>query len=308
MIKALFIVGPTASGKTSISINLAKALNGEIICADSMQIYNGIHVASAAPDELEKDGVPHHLFEFLSLCDEYSVADYVKAAKQRIFEVASRGKLPIIVGGTGLYISSLLDNIEYIEQDADEELRRSLNEKFEQIGAEAMLSELAEFDADSAKRLHPNNKRRIIRAFEVYLQTGKTITEQNILSKQTPSEIEPLVIGVTYDDREKLYDRINLRVDLMLKNGILEEAAQTIGNSQKGAFQAIGHKELYPYILGEDTLENCIERLKQQTRRYAKRQLTWFRRDERINWFYPDIDSNYNENVLKLAQEFIKEV
>lgn len=308
MIKALFIVGPTASGKTDLSINLAKALNGEIICADSMQIYKGIHVASAAPDEAEKDGVPHHLFEFLNLDDEYSVADYVKAAREVISEVSSRGKLPIIVGGTGLYVSSLLDNIEYLEQDADMALRAQLEEKFDKIGADAMLSELKAFDSDSAERLHPNNRRRIIRAFEVYLQTGKTITEQNILSRQAPSDIKPFVIGVTYSDRELLYERINRRVDIMLSNGLLDEARQTVGNDKKGAFQAIGHKELYPAVLGEDSIENCAEILKQQTRRYAKRQLTWFKRDERINWFYPDIDSNYYDNALKAAQEFLKEV
>ncbi|MBO5210528.1 MAG: tRNA (adenosine(37)-N6)-dimethylallyltransferase MiaA [Clostridia bacterium] len=306
--KALFIVGPTASGKTSLSIFLAKALNGEIICADSMQIYKGIHVASAAPDEAEKDGVPHHLFEFLNLNDEYSVADYVKAAHDKINEIASRGKLPIIVGGTGLYISSLLDNIEYIEQDADPLLRQQLEDKFDKIGAEEMLLELSKFDPESAERLHPNNRRRIIRAFEVYLQTGKTITEQNILSRQNPSDILPLVIGITFKNRELLYDRINHRVDIMLSNGILEEAKQTVGNNKKGAFQAIGHKELYPAIIGEDNIENCTEKLKQQTRRYAKRQLTWFNRDSRINWVYPDEDVNCCETALNLANNFLKEV
>lgn len=304
MIKALFIVGPTASGKTDLSIRLAKALDGEIICADSMQIYKGIHIASAAPDEAEKDGVVHHLFEFLSLNEEYSVADYVKAAREKISEVALSGKLPIIVGGTGLYISSLLDNIEFIEQDADPVLREQLENKFDEIGAEEMLKELSKFDKESALRLHPNNRRRIIRAFEVYLQTGKTITEQNVISRQNTSEIEPLVIGVTYKNRELLYDRINRRVDIMLQNGILEEAKQTIGNDNKGGFQAIGHKELYPAILGEDTIDNCVEKLKQQTRRYAKRQMTWFKRDDRIIWLYPDEDSDYIETALKIAEKF----
>lgn len=307
MIKALFIVGPTASGKTDLSVSLAKALNGEIVCADSMQIYKGIHIASAAPDESEKEGVPHHLFEFLSLDDEYSVADYVKNAKSVISEIASRGKLPIIVGGTGLYVSSLLDNIEYIEQDADPVLRQKLENKFDEIGAQAMLLELKEFDSESAERLHPNNRRRIIRAFEVYLQTGKTITEQNILSRQTPSDIEPLVIGITYKNRELLYERINRRVDIMLSNGLFEEAKQTVGNNKKGGFQAIGHKELYPAVLGEDTCDNCAEHLKQQTRRYAKRQLTWFNRDERINWVYPDEDNDCYYTALNLAKDFLKE-
>ena len=307
MIKVLFVVGPTASGKTDLSIRLAKNLNGEIISADSMQIYKGIHIASAAPDESEKCGIPHHLFEFLDLSQEYSVAEYVKAAREKIKEVAKRGKTPIIVGGTGLYVSSLLDNIEFLDEETDYELRNSLEKKFDEIGAEQMLKELAEFDIDSANRLHKNNRRRIIRAFEVYIKTGKTFTEQNALSKNGETEIEPLVIGITFKDREKLYERINRRVDLMLENGLLDEAKTTFGNNKKGGFQAIGHKELYPIFSGESTLEDCIEKLKQQTRRYAKRQLTWFRRDSRINWFYPDVEEKYFENALKLAQGFLKE-
>ncbi len=307
MIKVLFVVGPTASGKTDLSIRLAKELNGEIISADSMQIYKGIHIASAAPDESEKCGIPHHLFEFLDLSQEYSVAEYVKAAREKVKEVAARGKNPIIVGGTGLYVSSLLDNIEFLDEETDYELRNSLEKKFDEIGAEQMLKELAEFDIDSANRLHPNNRRRIIRAFEVYIKTGKTFTEQNALSKNGETEIEPLVFGITFKDREKLYERINRRVDIMLENGLFEEAKTTFGNNKKGGFQAIGHKELYPVFSGESTKEECVEKLKQQTRRYAKRQLTWFRRDSRINWFYPDDDSNYFENALKLAQIFLKE-
>ncbi len=308
MIKALFIVGPTASGKTSLSIELAKKFNGEIISADSMQIYKGIHIASAAPDMEEREGIPHHLIEFLDLEDEFSVAEYVKMARKCIKLVAERGKLPIIVGGTGLYISSLLDNIEFTEHSADFELRQELEEKFDTLGAEEMLHLLAEFDKDSAERLHPNNRRRIIRAFEVYKQTGKTITEQNLLSKQNDSEIEPLVIGINYENRELLYGRINQRVDIMLENGLLEEAkANYNGSAKSGAFQAIGHKELYGYIEGKCTLSEAAEHLKQQTRRYAKRQLTWFRRDERIKWFYPDTVPDYLENIFELTENFVKE-
>ena len=307
MIKALFIVGPTASGKTDLSIYLAKNLNGEIISADSMQIYKGIHIASAAPEESEKCGIPHHLFEFLELQDEYSVADYVKTARSVIKEVSDRKKLPIIVGGTGLYVSSLLDNIEFLSEETDYTLRKSLEEKLNKIGGEAMLKELAVFDKASAERLHPNNRRRIIRAFEVYLQTGKTITEQNEISRRNKSDMKALVLGITFKNREILYDRINRRVDIMLQNGLFEEARQTFGKDKKGAFQAIGHKELYPAISGEKTLEECTEHLKQQTRRYAKRQLTWFNRDSRINWLYPDIDENYFEKALNKAEEFLKE-
>lgn len=307
MIKVVFIVGPTASGKTSLGIELAKELNAEIISADSMQIYKGIHIASAAPNEAEKCGIPHHLIEFLEIDDEFSVADYVKLAREKIFEINSRGKTPIIVGGTGLYISSLLDNIEFTEAQADNELRQKLELRFDEIGAEMMLEELASFDEASAKKLHPNNRRRIIRAFEVYEQTGITITEQNILSKQNKSQIEPLVIGISYNNRELLYERINKRVDIMLKNGLLDEAKSNYNKSHKGAFQAIGHKELYSYFDNEATLEEAVEHLKMQTRRYAKRQLTWFNRDKRINWFYPDLDQNYLDKAKLIAKDFLKE-
>ncbi len=307
MIKVLFVVGPTASGKTDLSIKLAKELNGEIISADSMQIYKGIHIASAAPDADEMCGIPHHLFEFLDLSQEYSVAEYVKAARKKINEVAKKGKIPIVVGGTGLYISSLLDNIEFIDEETDQNLRCELEQKFDSIGADEMLKELAVFDKESAERLHPNNRRRIIRAFEVYIKTGKTFTEQNALSKSRVNEFEPLILGITFCNRELLYERINRRVDIMLKNGLLEEAKTTVGSNKKGGFQAIGHKELYPAVLGDDTLVNCTENLKQQTRRYAKRQLTWFRRDSRINWLYPDKDNDYFKAALKLAEIFLME-
>ncbi len=308
MIKAIFIVGPTASGKTSLSIEIAKRFGGEIISADSMQIYKGIHIASAAPDEDEKCGIPHHLIEFLETTEEYSVADYVVAARECIREIASRGKIPIIVGGTGLYISSLLDNTEFMEQETDFELRERLEAEFDAVGGEKMLHKLAEFDKDTAERLHPNNRRRIIRAFEVYMLTAKTITEQNKISHRNGNFIEPFVIGISYSDREKLYERINLRVDIMLKNGLLEEARRTfLAANGKGAFQAIGHKELYSYFNGEASLEEATEHLKQQTRRYAKRQLTWFRRDDRINWIFADRCEEVTDKAISLIKEFLKE-
>ena len=307
MIKAIFVVGPTASGKTSIGIELANRFNGEIISADSMKIYKGIHIASAAPDENEMDGIKHHLIEFLDINEEFSVADYVKCARECIKDINNRGKLPIIVGGTGLYISSLLDNIEFCEQPADSILRQELEQKFDALGGEEMLKELSVFDKDSSERLHPNNRRRIIRAFEVYLKSGITITEQNALSKQNKGDISPLVIGLNYNNRQYLYDRINYRVYLMLKNGLLEEAkANFNGNFKTGAFQAIGHKEFYPYFNRACTLEEAVENLKMQTRRYAKRQLTWFRRIEEVKWFYLDGKDNVSD-ILDFAEKFLKE-
>lgn len=308
MIKTVFIAGPTASGKTALSIEIAKKFGGEIVCADSMQIYKGIHIASAAPDKAEMCGIPHHLLEFLDLTQSFSVADYVKLARKCIEDINSRGKLPVIVGGTGLYINSLLDNIEYTEQETDLELRAKLEEKFSLIGGEEMLKELAQFDKTAANSLHPNNRRRIIRAFEVYLTTGKTITEQNILSKQNEGNFDSLVLGIKYKNRELLYDRINQRVDIMLSNGLLEEAQNNLNfTSKNGGFQAIGHKELHGYFKGECSLEQAKENLKMQTRRYAKRQLTWFNKDERINWLYPDEDSNILQKAEILVEDYLKE-
>lgn len=307
MIKAVFVVGPTASGKTSVGIEIAKKFNGEVVSADSMQIYKGIHIASAAPDDSEKAGIPHHLIEFLEIDDCFSVADYVTLARKVIKEINSRGKLPVIVGGTGLYISSLLENIEFLEQEVDIDLRERLEARFDEIGAAAMLQELHKFDPESAQRLHPNNRRRIIRAFEVYIQSGVTITKQNILSKRKEVEINPLIIGLNFYDREKLYQRINKRVDLMIENGLLDEARKNYDASSKtGAFQAIGHKELGSYLAGESTLEDSVENLKMQTRRYAKRQITWFKRIEGINWFFPD-EGEVLESIFDLTQKFLKE-
>lgn len=307
-IKTVFVVGPTASGKTALSIELAKVFGGEIVSADSMQIYKGIHIASAAPDAEEMSGIPHHLIEFLETDQEFSVADYVFYARDCIKDIHLKGKLPIVVGGTGLYVSSLLDNTEYAQEKTDFELREQLEKRFDQAGAENMLKELAVFDAETANRLHPNDRRRIIRAFEVYKLTGKTITQLYAQSHLNPSFIEPLVLGITYSDREKLYERINKRVDIMFQKGLLQEAAQNLEEANnKGVFQAIGHKELYGYLKGENTLEEASELLKRQTRRYAKRQMTWFKRDERINWLYADCEDDIYKTAQELTEKFLKE-
>ena len=304
--KVIFIVGPTASGKTALSIAIAKKFGGEIISADSMQIYKGIHIASASPDIEEMEGIPHHLLEFLETDIQFSVADYVKLARDKIEDILSRGKLPIIVGGTGLYISALLDNTKFTETQTDEDLRKELEAEFDRLGGEEMLKRLSSFDKDSADRLNPTDKRRIVRCFEIYKLTGQTKTMQNELSHLEKADFEPLCIGITYQDREKLYDRINLRVDLMLENGLLDEAKQTYeSQNQKGGFQAIGHKELYGYFSGDCSLEEATENLKRQTRRYAKRQLTWFRKDIRINWIYPDVTPDVVEEALKLMNKFL---
>ena len=291
------VCGPTASGKTALSVELAKRLSGEIISADSMQIYKGMDIATAKPTEQEKQGVPHYLMDFLDPHDSFSVADYVKMAHERIKDIASRGKLPIVVGGTGLYISSLIDNISFEETESDYEYRDELRTLAQEKGNGYLLRMLREIDPGTADKLHENNLNRIIRALEVYRTTGKTMSEQQRLSKLTPSPYEPCMIQLDYD-RETLYDRINRRVDIMLAEGLIDEARQFMKQSDyPTAAQAIGYKELMPYLKGESELEPCVERLKQETRKYAKRQLTWFRRDDRIHYIKADGAKSFSQIV-----------
>ena len=302
--KIICVVGPTASGKTGLGIELAKQFDGEVISADSMQIYRDMHIASAAPDDSETDGVPHHLVEFLPYGSSYTVADYVKAAREKIAQIASRGKLPIIVGGTGLYINSLVNNVEFVEQETDYGLRDKITEEFDSIGGEEMLNRLRQIDPDAAEKLHANDKRRIIRAFEIFESTGNTKSFNDEQSIKNESPYDATIIGITYRDREKLYERINLRVDIMLESGLLDEARAAFDkNLGGGAVQAIGHKEFFDYFKGEITLEEAVENLKRSTRRYAKRQLTWFNKDTRINWIFKD----ETEDAVFMAKNFMKE-
>lgn len=303
----IFVVGPTASGKTSLSVELALKLDAQIVSADSMQIYNGISIASAAPTEEEKKGVKHHLFEFLETDETFTVAEYSLLARRKIDDILNSSKNCIVVGGTGLYINTLTDNIEFTLQEDNTKVRAELEEMMESYGAEYMLEKLKKIDSEAAEKLHPNNKRRILRALEVYELTGKTFTELNLLSRQNDSPYNPIMIGITYRDREKLYERINKRVDLMIENGILDEAKKYFSlNHSKGAAQAIGHKELEPYLSGKCDLETATENLKRATRRYAKRQMTWFRRDERIHWIYADETDNVLEKAIKIIETEMK--
>ncbi len=302
--KIICVVGPTASGKTGLGIALAKFFDGEVISADSMQIYRDMHIASAAPDDSETEGIPHHLVEFLPYGETFTVADYVKAAREKISEIIARGKMPIIVGGTGLYINSLVNNVEFIENEIDLELRRRITDEFERVGGEVMLERLREFDADTAAKLHENDKRRIIRAFEIYESTGNTKSFNDEMSVKNESPYDAVMIGITYRDREKLYERINTRVDIMLECGLLDEAKSAFQKKMGGgAVQAIGHKEFFDYFKGEISLEEAIENLKRSTRRYAKRQLTWFNKDIRINWIYKDETVDAVAESVKIAKE-----
>ncbi len=293
-IKIISIVGPTASGKTSLSVELALALNTEIISADSMQIYKYMDIATAKPNIDERKGITHHLMDYVEPGESYSVSRYVSDASTIAEIISKKGRIPVLVGGTGLYVDSLLDGIKFCEGETDLKLRESLKADLEKYGLDFMISKLSEFDPQSAKKLSAErNPKRIIRAMEVYYTTGATFTQQNLKSKEQPSVYDPLKIGLKFRNRDLLYNRINQRVDIMLEQGLLKEA-ETFFNSPYGntAKQAIGYKELKPYFDGEKKLIECVELLKQSTRRYAKRQLTWFNRDSNIHWFYVD---DYND-------------
>ena len=299
------IAGPTASGKTALGIALAKEFDGEIISCDSMQIYEGMDIASAKPSKEEQQGIPHHLMSFLPPCKSYSVADFVENAKEIAFEIHSRGKLPILVGGTGLYMNSLLDNVTFSKSQKDENYRNSLYKIAKEQGNEAVYNMLLKVDQPYAKTLHPNNLGRVIRALELFETEHITMSQQLLLSKATPSPFLDVRMGINYKDRAKLYERINLRVDKMLEMGLLEEAVDFLKiNDPKTALQAIGIKELAPFINNQADFDICVEKLKQATRNYAKRQITWFKKDEKIKWFYAD-ELGFDE-ILSQSAEYIK--
>lgn len=297
--KIICVVGATASGKTDLAVKLAKAVDGEIISADSMQVYKNMPIATAVATKEEQDGVVHHLVEFLDADQTFSVADFVERAKVLIDEITARGRVPIVAGGTGLFIDSLVKNISFSEVGSNAEIRNELAEK----SNEELYERLLKLDANAAEDIHPNNRKRVIRALELCM-SGTSKTEQNENSMLIDSPYDALYIGIGYKDRQKLYDRINKRVDLMLEAGLENEARQMLGKQGLTARQAIGHKELQPYIDGKITLDEATENLKRETRRYAKRQLTWFRRNENINWLYADEMSR--DELVKKAIDLAK--
>ena len=301
--KIICVVGATASGKTDLAVKLAKAVDGEIISADSMQVYKNMPIATAVATKEEQDGVQHHLVEFLDTDQTFSVADFVERAKVLIDEITARGRVPIVAGGTGLFVDSLVKNISFSEVGSNAEIRNELAEK----SNEELFEKLLELDPKSAEDIHPNNRKRVIRALELCM-SGTSKTEQNENSMLIDSPYDALYIGIGYQDRQKLYDRINKRVDLMLDAGLENEARQMLGKQGLTARQAIGHKELQPYIDGNITLDEAVEGLKRETRRYAKRQLTWFRRNENINWLYADEMSRDElvEKAVDLAKNHLK--
>ena len=303
----LAVVGPTASGKTWLGVELAKIYGGEVISADSMQIYKGMDIASAKPAEAEKQGIPHHLMGFLDRNVSFSAADYVQLANEKIQDILSRDRLPIIVGGTGLYIDSLLENVKFSEGGSDEAYREELYAYARDNGNEALHARLAGLDPEAAEGIHPNNLVRVVRALEVCKVTGRRFSELKKESRLVESPYESLIIGLNFEDRQKLYDRIDMRVDEMVRSGLIDEARQLWQESgMKTAANAIGYKELIPYFEGKAVLSDCIDTVKQETRRYAKRQLTWFRKNPRINWLFLDRFNKNNEILEKCKKTIAK--
>lgn len=302
------IVGPTASGKTALSLCLAELFNGEIVSADSMQIYKGMSIGTAKPSIEERRGIPHHMMDIVEPWETYSVARYVNEAASVIDAIHEQNKLPIVVGGTGLYVDSLLRGMDFAAQPSDEQYRNELEKIAEAQGGEVLLEKLRCVDAEQAELLHANDHKRIIRALEVYHVTGEKISQHNERTRNYESKYNACIIGITYRDRQRLYDRINMRVDMMLADGILDELKALLDqglDKTVTAFQAIGYKELMPYIEGNCSLDEAVEALKQATRRYAKRQLTWFRRNPNINWIYADEAENFSD-VLQASTGFIR--
>ena len=293
--KLIAIVGPTASGKTRLSVELAKELGGEIISFDSMQIYRGMDIGTAKPTMEERQGIVHHMLDIADPREDYSVSRFVEEADKLLQELLSQGKTVILVGGTGLYIDSLMKGLEFAplpESGVRQELTRIAQEQ----GIEVLMDRLRAVDPESAERIHPSNQKRVIRALEIYLESGKTMTQHNLETQQRPPKYEPMWIGLDYVNREALYARINRRVDLMVEQGLLEELQRLLAQGipeNATSMQAIGYKELMGYIRGECSLEEAKELLKQSSRRYAKRQRTWFRRNPKIHWFLLEDEPNF---------------
>ena len=304
-IPLIVVAGPTASGKTGFAIDIANYVGGEIVSADSMQIYKYMNIGSAKPTQKERAKAVHHMIDFLEPDAEFSVADYTEMAHKVIADIYERKKIPIMAGGTGLYINSVVNDVTFGDMDTDYELRESLRKTAEEKGSEYLLHMLSEFDEVSAKRLHPNNLRRIIRAIEFYKITGKPISEHQEETKKTQSRYNPLMLCVNWD-REELYDRINRRVDMMMDEGLLDEVKRLMDmgyTKDLNSMQGIGYKEVMDYFDGKASLEETVEIIKQRSRRYAKRQLTWFRRDERIH--YVSSENPFEEAKL-LIDDFLR--
>ncbi len=305
--KILCIVGPTACGKTTLGILLARQLNGEIVSVDSMQIYRGMTIGTAAPTQDEMDGVPHHMVAVAEPEENWSVARFAEEADKCIQNILSRGKLPILVGGTGLYLDAIIAGRSFAPGESGGEVRKMLENRLAREGIEPILEELRKVDPESAERLPPADEKRILRALEVYLETGKTITQHNLESQTVPKKYNAVYIGLTFADRADMRALIDLRVDKMVEMGLLDEIRALLARGLDRsctALQAIGYKEFLAAMDGEASIEEAIEEVKLRSRQYAKRQLTWLRRNKDIFWIIWEKERNFPEAV-RLSTDFL---
>ena len=306
--RVVAIGGPTATGKTALSVALAKALGGEIINADSMQVYKNLDVGTAKPSVEERQGIPHHLLDFLTPEAPYSVADFTAAAAPLIETLNAQNRLPFVVGGTGLYITSLLKGVAFEAQSADPAIREQLRREAETTGPAAMHAKLQALDPDYAAKVHPNNQVRVLRALEAIAVTGQKMSDQQKAALPAETPYRSLCLCLTCRDRTLLYQRIDTRCDRMMQSGILEEAKLVYDHrdTYRTAAQAIGYKEFFPYFEGTADLESCLAHLKQASRNYAKRQLTWFRRQTDAVWLYLE-DGNLEQQAAEQTEAFLAE-
>ena len=308
--KVLVITGPTATGKTALSVALAEKLNGEIISADSMQIYKGMDIGTAKVSPEETRGIPHHMVDIADPRESFSVSRWVDMAAEACEDIFARGKTPIIAGGTGLYIDSLLSGRDFAAApDTDEALREKLSEEYDSIGGEAFREKLRLIDPERAEKLHPSDKKRLTRAMEVYLMTGETISAHDERTRALPKRYDSLRFALTYANRDTLYERIDRRVDIMAQTGLFEEVETLLRSGlEEGstAMQAIGYKELAAYFAGRLSREEALDKIKQESRRYAKRPLTWLRRDSGIHWIYRDGAASPEEHIGEILKLWSK--
>ena len=303
--KIICVVGPTASGKTKMGVSLAKAFNGEVVSVDSMQIYRGMTVGTAAPTPEEMEGIPHHMVAVADPSESWSVARFVEAADACVQDILHRGKLPVLVGGTGLYLDALVRGNSFAEGCAGTEVRAALQKRMETEGAAVLLEELRAIDPEAAARLHLKDEKRILRALEVWQETGKTITEHNRETQAVPPRYEAVYIGLDFENRDDLRARIDRRVDIMVEDGLLQEVRDLLSSGiprTATALQAIGYKQFLAVEEGRATVEEAVEEVKLRSRQYAKRQLTWLRRNEAIHWLRWGKEPNFQEALQKATE------